>query len=66
MKTAAIVIDRYKKNIFTRRLEEAGIPYELKAGPTKSTYTIKIKGETVAELLGWRGLITKINAEATR
>lgn len=66
MKKAIIVIDKYKLHVFEQRLQEAGIEYEVSAGITPKHLSLSIYAETMQGLLQWRGLIEKINHEATR
>ncbi len=42
MKTAAVIIDKWKLAIFTKHLKKAGYSYETAKGVTKDTWTLKV------------------------
>ncbi len=50
MKTAAVVIDKWKLPVFTRHLQQAGYTYDTCAGPTSETHILKVAYEWVAKL----------------
>lgn len=50
MKTAAVIIEKWKLAIFTRHLREAGFAYDTDEGITNDTYTLKVSYESVEKL----------------
>lgn len=50
MKTAAVMIDKWKLPIFTRHLREAGYSYDTCPGLTNDTHILKVSCEWVAKL----------------
>jgi hypothetical protein len=42
---AAILIDKYKLPVFSKRLVDAGFHYEQRPGPTKDTYLLTVQYE---------------------
>lgn len=50
MKTAAVIIEKWKLPIFSRHLKEAGYSYDTCPGPTDDTHTLKVPYEWVAKL----------------
>lgn len=50
MKTAAVVIEKWKLPIFSKHLREAGYSYDTCAGITEGTHTLKVSYEWVAKL----------------
>ena len=50
MKTAAVVIDSWKLDIFSNALKDAGYQFEVLGGITKDTLTLKVNYEWVAKL----------------
>ena len=60
MKTAAVVIDDWKFPIFEKHLNAAGYAYEKQPGVTKSTLTLHVKYEWVADL---KSIIEAANTE---
>lgn len=50
MKTAAVIIDKWKLAIFTRHLRDAGFSYDTAPGLTDSTLTLKVPVADVAAL----------------
>lgn len=50
MKTAAVVIDKWKLPIFSKHLKEAGYSYDTAPGLTADTHTLKVQYEWVAKL----------------
>lgn len=66
MKQAAVVIDDYKLPAFEKILGDAGIPFEKCPGVTDNTLTLKIKGESMAQLLSWQGIIKHANEEGRK
>ena len=49
MKTAAVVIDKWKLAIFTKHLQAAGYKFETLKGITEGSLTLKVEDEWVAE-----------------
>lgn len=50
MRTAAVVIEKWKLPVFSRHLREASYSYDTEAGPTNDTHTLKVPYESVAAL----------------
>jgi hypothetical protein len=50
MKTAAVIIDKWKLPIFDKHLEDAGYTYTTGASITPNTLTLHVNYEWVAEL----------------
>ena len=50
MKTAAVVIDRWKLAIFSKKLVGAGYKYEQFDGITSDSLTLKVEYEVLAKL----------------
>lgn len=50
MKTAAVIIEKWKLQIFEKHLNEAGYSYEQKPGITADTLILSVSYEWVAEL----------------
>jgi len=50
MKTAGVVIDDWKLQIFKKHLDAAGYAYTEHPGITEDTLTLRVKYEWVAEL----------------
>ncbi len=50
MKTAAVIIDKWKLPIFSKRLREAGYSYDTGPGVDAETTLLKVKCEFIADL----------------
>lgn len=50
MKTAAVVIDKWKLDIFRRRLTDAKYSFTEHPGPDPDTLTLKVEYEWAAQL----------------
>ncbi len=50
MKTAAVIIEKWKLPIFEKNLKEAGYLYEIHRGAISDTLTLRVKYEWVAKL----------------
>jgi hypothetical protein len=62
MKTAGIVIDAYKLDVFTRHLTEAGFEFTTHAGPTSDTLLLKVKTQWASVL---EPIVKRANDEAS-
>lgn len=60
---AGIVIDSWKKDIFERRLKEAGYEFQTSAGPVVDTTTIVVTTEGFTAL---REIVQAANDEAAK